>query len=454
MLIRPDTSLASSTSTMAASPPPLDRGMNAPLEPVHSPFGGSVAARVLHCPASVSLVEKVPAYLLKVSTYAERGTALHTAMALLIDNARSLDGLVGEIIGGYTITDDDVENALRPVYAYVDPLLDAPGAEFYLEQRVVFPTIPGAFGTGDLIVRIGDTIHVVDFKFGAGVHVLALSPADDDPTVDVINGQLLFYAAAARHSLREFFAGAKNIELTILQPQSIEPEAEMVSSVTVAHAELDEFIAAYRAACEQALSPAPHFERGTWCRFCPAKPICPLHTAPLLDLAAFAVPAPFDGAATVFATPPAKEAYLQVLADGLDLVDAVKDIRTALHEQAKRALENGDQVPGYALSAGRAERHWRDDEPTAIAALQSLGLSRDDIVAETMRSVKRVEIRAKARGLKIPQEFISSHRSGVSLTRCENVRVPVRGQDEIARSFSAALNAFQKGSNNEYAKRP
>ena len=33
--------------------------MNAPLEPAHSPFGGSVAARVLRCPASVGLIEKV-----------------------------------------------------------------------------------------------------------------------------------------------------------------------------------------------------------------------------------------------------------------------------------------------------------------------------------------------------------------------------------------------------------
>ena len=54
-------------------------------------------------------------------------------------------------------------------------------------------------------------------------------------------------------------------------------------------------------------------------------------------------------------------AYLQLLADGLNLVDAIKDISTALRDQAKRALENGDLVPGYALSAGRAERHWRDE---------------------------------------------------------------------------------------------
>ena len=102
-------------------------------------------------------------------------------------------------------------------------------------------------------------------------------------------------------------------------------------------------------------------------------------------------------------------------------------------------------MPGYALSAGRAERHWRDDEAAAIAALQRLGLSRDDIIAEAMRSPKQVELRAKARGLKVPPEFIVSRRSGVSLVRSENARAPVPGRDEIVRSFSAALEAFQEG---------
>jgi hypothetical protein len=75
-------------------------------------------------------------------------------------------------------------------------------------------------------------------------------------------------------------------------------------------------------------------------------------------------------------------------------------------------------VPGYALSAGRAERHWHD-ESAAIDALTDLGLARDDLIAETMRSPKQVELRAKARGLRIPPELIVSHRSGVSLVRGE-----------------------------------
>ena len=102
-------------------------------------------------------------------------------------------------------------------------------------------------------------------------------------------------------------------------------------------------------------------------------------------------------------------------------------------------------MPGYALSAGRAERHWRD-ESTALAALQSLGLDRDDVMeAETMRSPKQVEIRAKARGLKIPENLIISNRSGVSLVRVENAHALVPGRVELARSFSEALEAFQGG---------
>src|SRR5262249_10097205 len=156
------------------------------------------------------------------------------------------------------------------------------------------------------------------------------------------------------------------------------------------NAELDEFITAYRTVCAEALSDAPRLEPGSWCRFCPARPICPEHTKPLLDLAAFTVPTPWGSAKTLFATPLEKETYLQVLAEGLNLVDAVKNIRTALHDQAKRALENGDDVPGYALSAGRAERHWRD-EIAAQVTLLSLGFDRDDIVeAEMMRSPKQL----------------------------------------------------------------
>ena len=126
-------------------------------ELVHSPFGGSVAARVLRCPASVDLIQKVPAYLRKPSAYADRGTACHAAIALLLaENMHALvESLAGKTFGSYTITSDDIETALWPAYAHVEVLLDASGAEYYLERRVIFPTIADTFGTCDLLIRIG-----------------------------------------------------------------------------------------------------------------------------------------------------------------------------------------------------------------------------------------------------------------------------------------------------------
>jgi Protein of unknown function (DUF2800) len=407
--------------------------MNAPLEPAHSKFGGSVATRILHCRASVGLVEKVPMHLRKTSVYAARGSSLHVAMALLIENECSLDDLAGRTIGDYTLTSDDVEDALRPTFAYVNALLDAPDAAFYIEKRVTFPSVPGAYGTCDLVIRTGNVIDVVDYKFGSGVRVLALHADGDE---DVVNGQLLYYAAAARHSLPEFFARVDAINLTILQPMSIEIDAQLVSIVQVTGAELDEFVALFREACAEALSPSPRLERGHWCRFCPARPICPAHTGPLLDLAQFELP-----------TPSAPD-YLPLLAAGLNLVEAVKDIGRALHDQAKAALHAGDSVPGFTLSAGRAVRSWRDEAAVAPALLR-LGLARDDVLFETLRSPRQIEARAKARAVKIPNELIVSQRSGVSLVRSENAHDPIPGRAETMRDFVRALDAFQKGKAND-----
>ena len=110
-------------------------------EPAHSPFGGSVAARVLCCPASVDLAQKVPARLRKFSAYADRGTACHAAISFLLaeDAHAPVESLAGKTFGSYTITPDDVENALRPAYGYVETLLDAAGAESISNSASSFP---------------------------------------------------------------------------------------------------------------------------------------------------------------------------------------------------------------------------------------------------------------------------------------------------------------------------
>ena len=407
------------------APPPTVPGATSS----HSEFGGSIAARVLRCPASVGLVAKTPAHLRRDTIYAQRGAALHAAMALLIERERTLDSLAGETIGEYAITRGDVENALRPALAHVDALLDQPGAEYYLEQRVAFPTIETAFGTADLIVKINGVASVIDHKFGAGVRVVA---RDDDGAV---NSQLAFYAAAARHSLSGFFTGVERIVLTILQPQTIEEDAELASSTEATAAELDDFVLRYHAACADALGPSPHRERGAWCRFCPAKPICPEHTGPLIDLAQFSPPTP--------AASPDRNAYLQALADGLSLIDAIKDLQTALHDQAKRALLEGWVVPGYVLSRGRVNRDWSDEQAAIADAPPSRSRARRSHRRPTAvrQSQSSCERKPAASNSSRIDRFAPVRRLAVPQERAR----PGKGRDEIARCFTLALEAFQEG---------
>src|SRR5262245_13211017 len=89
----------------------------------HSPFGGSGAARILACPASVGLAAKVPNHSQQPSAFAIRGIALHAAMTLLIKNARPLNASLGYNINNYVITRPDLVSALLPTYAYVKQLL-------------------------------------------------------------------------------------------------------------------------------------------------------------------------------------------------------------------------------------------------------------------------------------------------------------------------------------------
>ena len=67
--------------------------MNAP-QPAHSPFGGSVATRVLRCPASVGLVCEGAGDLRKrVRLRRARHARCTLRWRLLIEGERSLDSL-------------------------------------------------------------------------------------------------------------------------------------------------------------------------------------------------------------------------------------------------------------------------------------------------------------------------------------------------------------------------
>ena len=66
-----------------------------------------------------------------------------------------------------------------------------------------------------------------------------------------------------------------------------------------------------------------------------------------------------------------------------------------------------------------------------------------------MRSPKQVELRAKARGLKFPSEFIVSTRSGTSLVRAENARAPSLAGARSCDFFPRLSKPFQEGGDHD-----
>ena len=63
---------------------------------------------------------------------------------------------------------------------------------------------------------------------------------------------------------------------------------------------------------------------------------------------------------------------------------------------------------------------------------------------KTLRSPAQVEKRAKARGVKVPKELISSKASGVSLVKAQNARARCPDGTRLCGRFPAALETFQE----------
>ena len=352
--------------------------------------GGSSAARLVNCPGSTAMLARLPTVVDRDSSYAIEGTALHTVTERLITGKVNLTKLSSATLsvdthaGPIAITPDLVHDALEPAMKY---WLDFKSKvdKWWLETEVTFPGIEGAFGTADLIGRAekANVTYVTDWKFGAGEGVQAVYPDPDDPNYEIINEQLMFYAAAAKHTLPALFPPGCRIVLTIVQPRA--RGHAPVTSAEVTMADLNAFAEELRAAIRIADTANAPIKKGRWCRFEPCQTICPLHTGPLFDLEAV----------TLNRDSPTYQATL------LDILDAATAVETTIREartQAHLILANGGEVPGWKLVAKRGARQWAVDEKTLARRLK---LPKSKLYDTTLKSPAGVE-KVLPKGCKLP----------------------------------------------------
>ena len=368
--------------------------------------GGSTAKRVINCPGSVALVQKMPPK--PSSKYADEGTLLHNVMAELIMSEEPPDYYIGTRYEDQILTFELVEEKILPALRALDVIDPEHKMEIEAETRVGFgDLLPGVFGSTDLIGRLGNRAVVLDWKFGDGVMV----EVEENP-------QLMFYAAAAMRTpeAQWAFEGVTEIECVIVQPPEVRRWVTTPERIAKFELELVQ-------AVKQAEKPDAKLTVGDHCRWCAAKPICPKMTG-AVDRALKVQLDNLDA--------PKISAYLKN-ADMLE--EWIKDLRAL----ALQMLESGAKLPEYKLVAKRAIRSWSDEEKAKVA-LFAYGLTESEVMESSVVSPAKAEKALKKRKIGLPEDLVVAISSGNTLASVDDPRPEVM---LLGKQLSAALSKIQ-----------
>ena len=368
--------------------------------------GGSTAKRVIGCPGSVALCDKMPPK--PSSKYADEGTLLHSVMDKILADGVTPESLLGMQYESITLTQELLDEKVYPALAALDAIDPNKEMEYATETRVGFGDfLPGVFGSTDLLGRIGKRAFILDWKFGSGVPV----PADDNP-------QLMFYAAAAMRTpeVQWVFDECDEVECIIVQPPSVKRWVTTTKRIKLFEQEL-------AMAVKISQMPDAPLNTGEHCRWCAAKPTCPKMTG----LADRTLHAQID--------------LLNVaqIADYLKKADMLEQWIADVRSVAHQVLEAGKPVPGFKLVAKRAIRQWADEDQ-ALVAMMNEGIAEDELLTSKVISPAQAEKVLKKHGKQLPANQVVAVSSGSTLVEDSDPRPAVL---QIGQQLTAALSKLQ-----------
>ena len=372
--------------------------------------GGSTAKRVIACPGSVALVGQMPPK--PSSSYADEGTLLHDVISKLLDYGEGADPrqMLGSRYADAVLTEDLLERKLLPALAALDEIDPNGEMEYATESRVGFgDLLPGVFGSTDLLGRIGDRAIVLDWKFGDGVAVEVEE-----------NAQLLFYAAAAMRTqtTKWVFFGATEVELIIVQPPYTKRWVTTNERILQFEAELV-------AAVKRAAQPDAPLASGDHCKWCAAKPVCPLMTGAIDRLTRAKIDAlPVDQIAHYLGQIPMVESFL-------------KDLQQLAHQM----LEDGKTIPGWKLVNKRATRKWINEEEAYEWVVRTRPAGSDiDPYELKQKSPAAIEKEFKKHKIELPADLVVAVSTGSTLAPESDPRPAVL---QIGQTLSKAMAKIQ-----------
>ena len=381
--------------------------------------GGSTAARVIACPASVRLCQKMPP--MPTTDYAREGSLLHAAIAAVIEENLEPNAMIGFEHDGMVLDQDLYDRKLLPAVEAFDDLLDKleeemnDTATIMVEQEVDFGDfLPDAFGSCDVLIRCGDRMIVLDWKFGDGIAV----SAED-------NKQLMFYACAASrtNATMHMFEEARDVELVIIQPAQGEPSRWLTT-----FPELGRFEVALKAAVKESHHTNAPMQQGKHCKWCAAQPVCPLMNG-ALERAVKTDLSQIDVAKLGLAV---QQSYI--------LEDFIKKLRSLV----QFALENGTEVPGCKLVEKRATRKWIDEEKAgevmikmvADCFMQTPEMAELLVYKQTINTPAQMEKLLSKHGMELPEDLIIKESSGTTMVPESDPRPSVNAKVNLVNALN------------------
>lgn len=309
----------------------------------HHPMGLSGVNGWSNCPGSVLAQVGIPD---PGSMFAAEGTLAHElGEALLLGDEVDLDEYPKEMV-----------NHILDYVAYVKEQ----GGKFYVEQKLdLNHIIPECFGTADAIVLAGDTLKVIDLKYGMG-----LVPAETD--------QLKGYLSGAIRALNEKGIHPKRFEAHIYQPRN--GGARSVEYTLEEIQDFEDYISIQALKCfepDPKLSPSDKA-----CQWCRAKATCPA----LYEQSLAVIGDDFD------VLPSADNLTDEQLKNVLDHKVLIESWLKSIESEIFSRIERGESFPGYKMVEGRSVRKYKDDAAEKLASMFG-----DEVFEKKLKGITTLE---------------------------------------------------------------
>ena len=323
----------------------------------HAKLSPSSSSRWISCPASIRMESSVAQIEEVESFYAREGTAAHALAEIKaslafnkITNAEAHQQLIAWNKEFPEFRDDfDMQGHADDYVQFLRERVSLhPLSNVMLEQRMDCG-VPSVWGTSDAVIVSPSHVEVVDFKYGAGVHVSAVG-----------NSQARLYSCGALDLFDGLLGDVETVTSTIYQPR-----VDNVSSETLPVAELRKWRERIIPIAESALGPdAPFGPSVEACRWCPVSGRCRAQLEQLAE--------------TDFSVDP-ELLSPEEISEELERVPFVKQWVQAVESQAMAlAYGSGVPIPGWKVVRSGSRRSIPDQEGAILHLHEYVPVGREE----------------------------------------------------------------------------